>query len=130
MQLEIEKRDRQLSGGRLRLLQDRHGRDRDRSDAAESDRHFHHAEAARANGPIRRPRRRTELIEDIEARLAQLPGNAYEFSQPIQLRFNELLAGVRGDIAVKVFGEDFDVMLKAANQIAGDSARRSPARAM
>ena len=59
------------------------------------------------------------LIEKMEARLAQLPGNAYEFSQPIQLRFNELLAGVRGDIAVKVFGEDFDVMLKAANQIAG-----------
>lgn len=62
---------------------------------------------------------KTALIEKLEARLAQLPGNAYEFSQPIQLRFNELLAGVRGDIAVKVFGEDFDVMLKAANQIAG-----------
>ncbi|MGZ9410403.1 MAG: efflux RND transporter permease subunit, partial [Methylocystis sp.] len=59
------------------------------------------------------------LIEKMEARLTQLPGNAYEFSQPIQLRFNELLAGVRGDIAVKVFGEDFNVMLKAANQIAG-----------
>lgn len=59
------------------------------------------------------------LIEKMEKRLAQLPGNAYEFSQPIQLRFNELLAGVRGDIAVKVFGDDFDVMLKAANQISG-----------
>jgi cobalt-zinc-cadmium resistance protein CzcA len=58
------------------------------------------------------------LIEDITAKISQLPGNAYEFSQPIQLRFNELLAGVRGDIAVKVFGEDFDAMLKAANQIA------------
>ncbi len=58
------------------------------------------------------------LIEEISARIAGLPGNAYEFSQPIQLRFNELLAGVRGDIAVKVFGEDFDAMLKAANQIA------------
>jgi cobalt-zinc-cadmium resistance protein CzcA len=58
------------------------------------------------------------LIEEITARIEKLPGNAYEFSQPIQLRFNELLAGVRGDIAVKVFGEDFDAMLKAANQIA------------
>lgn len=59
-----------------------------------------------------------KLIEDITAKISDLPGNAYEFSQPIQLRFNELLAGVRGDIAVKVFGEDFDAMLKAANQIA------------
>lgn len=59
-----------------------------------------------------------ELIRRIQAGVDQLPGNLYEFSQPIQLRFNELLAGVRGDIAVKVFGEDFDVMLKAANQIA------------
>jgi heavy metal efflux system protein len=47
-----------------------------------------------------------------------LPGNNYEFTQPIQMRFNELLAGVRADIAVKVFGEEFDPMLKAANQIA------------
>lgn len=58
------------------------------------------------------------LIEQITEKIGKLPGNAYEFSQPIQLRFNELLAGVRGDIAVKVFGEDFDAMLKAANQIA------------
>ena len=48
-----------------------------------------------------------------------LPGNNYEFTQPIQMRFNELLAGVRGDIAVKVFGEEFEPMLRAANQIAG-----------
>jgi heavy metal efflux system protein len=59
-----------------------------------------------------------ELIQMISERVEKLPGNIYEFSQPIQLRFNELLAGVRGDIAVKVFGEDFDVMLKEANQIA------------
>jgi cobalt-zinc-cadmium resistance protein CzcA len=59
------------------------------------------------------------LIQKIQAEVEKLPGNAYEFSQPIQLRFNELLAGVRGDVAVKVFGEDFDVMLRLANQIAG-----------
>ena len=60
-----------------------------------------------------------ELIAELRTRVDQLPGNLYEFTQPIQLRFNELLAGVRGDIAVKVFGENFEVMLKAANQIAG-----------
>jgi cobalt-zinc-cadmium resistance protein CzcA len=58
------------------------------------------------------------LIREIEAAVRQLPGNAYEFTQPIQMRFNELLAGVRGDIAVKIFGEDFDGMLRSANQVA------------
>ena len=60
-----------------------------------------------------------ELVEQIErAAVRELPGNAYEFTQPIQMRFNELLAGVRGDIAVKVYGDDFEPMLRAANQIA------------
>jgi len=59
-----------------------------------------------------------ELIRQIEQAVQKLPGNAYEFTQPIQMRFNELLAGVRGDIAVKVFGQDFDNMLAAANRIA------------
>ncbi|MGC8050132.1 efflux RND transporter permease subunit, partial [Salmonella enterica] len=45
-------------------------------------------------------------------------GNNYEFTQPIQMRFNELLAGVRGDLAVKVFGDEFEPMLRAANQVA------------
>jgi cobalt-zinc-cadmium resistance protein CzcA len=54
----------------------------------------------------------------IEAAVGALAGNVYEFSQPIQLRFNELLAGTRGDLAVKVFGEEFEPMLKAANRIA------------
>ena len=52
-------------------------------------------------------------------RCGSLPGNNYEFTQPIQMRFNELIAGVRGDVAVKVFGDDFEPMLAAANQIAG-----------
>jgi cobalt-zinc-cadmium resistance protein CzcA len=60
-----------------------------------------------------------ELIRRIDGHVSELPGNLYEFSQPIQLRFNELLAGVRGDLAVKVFGEDFDSMVKEAEQIAG-----------
>jgi cobalt-zinc-cadmium resistance protein CzcA len=59
------------------------------------------------------------LIAEIERAVKELPGNVYEFTQPIQMRFNELLAGVRGDIAVKVFGDEFELLLRAANQIAG-----------
>jgi cobalt-zinc-cadmium resistance protein CzcA len=59
------------------------------------------------------------LLEQIEAAVRELPGNNYEFTQPIQMRFNELLAGVRGDVAVKVFGDDFEPLLRAANEIAG-----------
>src|SRR3546814_4775676 len=47
-----------------------------------------------------------------------MPGGAFEISQPIQMRFNELIAGVRGDIAVKVFGDDFGAMSDTANRIA------------
>jgi cobalt-zinc-cadmium resistance protein CzcA len=60
------------------------------------------------------------LIEKIEKAVNQLPGNAYEFTQPIQMRFNELLAGVRGDIAVKIFGDEFEPMLRAANDVAAN----------
>ena len=58
------------------------------------------------------------LIEEISRAVGLLPGNAYEFTQPIQMRFNELLAGVRGDIAVKIFGDEFEPMLRAANDVA------------
>ncbi|GAI94367.1 unnamed protein product, partial [marine sediment metagenome] len=58
------------------------------------------------------------LIADIQAAVNEVAGNNYEFTQPIQMRFNELLAGTRGDLAVKVFGEEFDTMLPAANQVA------------
>jgi len=46
-------------------------------------------------------------------------GNSYEFTQPIEMRFNELIAGVRGDVAVKVYGDDFPGMEKTARTIAG-----------
>ncbi|WOJ91194.1 CusA/CzcA family heavy metal efflux RND transporter [Methylocapsa polymorpha] len=59
-----------------------------------------------------------ELQRQIEEAIGALVGNTYEFSQPIQLRFNELIAGARGDLAVKVFGDEFEPMLGAANQIA------------
>ncbi len=58
------------------------------------------------------------LIEEIQEAVMKLPGNNYEFTQPIQMRFNELISGVRGDVAVKVFGEEFDKILPVANSIA------------
>jgi heavy metal efflux system protein len=58
------------------------------------------------------------LLQQIEAAVRELPGNNYEFTQPIQMRFNELLAGVRGDVAVKLFGEEFEPLLRAADQVA------------
>jgi cobalt-zinc-cadmium resistance protein CzcA len=59
-----------------------------------------------------------ELIARIEAAVRALPGNNYEFTQPIQMRFNELIAGVRSDVAVKVFGDDFAAMQASAQAIA------------
>jgi cobalt-zinc-cadmium resistance protein CzcA len=61
---------------------------------------------------------KAQLIRDIEKAVGALPGNAYEFTQPIQMRFNELLAGVRGDLAIKVFGDEFEPMLRTAQRIA------------
>ena len=62
-------------------------------------------------------RSRQSLVEAVQTRAAQIPGNNYEFSQPIQLRFNELVSGVRADVAVKVFGDDMDVLNATASQI-------------
>lgn len=60
-----------------------------------------------------------ELIRQLDAEASKLPGNKIGFSQPIQMRFNELIAGVREDLAVKVFGDEFAPMLQAASRIAG-----------
>ncbi|GGF38763.1 CusA/CzcA family heavy metal efflux RND transporter [Echinicola rosea] len=57
------------------------------------------------------------LIEKIKAKISVLPGVNYEFTQPIEMRFNELLTGVREDIAVKLFGEDLDVLADKANEM-------------
>ncbi|GAB5340912.1 CusA/CzcA family heavy metal efflux RND transporter [Pseudomonas fluorescens] len=61
---------------------------------------------------------RETLIADIQRASAIVPGSAYELSQPIQLRFNELISGVRSDVAVKVFGDDMAVLNKTAAEIA------------
>tara|TARA_R110002073_G_scaffold11861_1_gene53353 strand:- start:139727 stop:142831 length:3105 start_codon:yes stop_codon:yes gene_type:complete len=50
------------------------------------------------------------LVEQMESALKQIPGNNYEFTQPIQMRFNELIAGVRADVAVRFYGDDMDVL--------------------
>jgi len=60
---------------------------------------------------------KSEVVEKIERTVATLPGQAYELTQPIQMRFNELLAGVRGDIAIKVYGDDFATMTQTAERI-------------
>jgi len=62
---------------------------------------------------------RAQLEAEIQEAANGVPGSAYELSQPIQLRFNELISGVRSDVAVKVFGDDMDVLNQTAEQIAG-----------
>lgn len=57
-----------------------------------------------------------EMFEKLEAQLKTIPGMNYEFSQPIQMRFNELMTGSRADIAVKLFGEDLNVLAEKGKQ--------------
>ena len=61
---------------------------------------------------------REAIIADIQRASAIVPGSVYELSQPIQLRFNELISGVRSDVAVKVFGDDMAVLNSTAGEIA------------
>ena len=70
---------------------------------------------------------RDTLIADIQRASAIVPGSAYELSQPIQLRFNELISGVRSDVAVKVFGDDMAVLNATAGEIAETLQRLSGA---
>ena len=58
-----------------------------------------------------------ELVQQVEEIVNGIPGNNYEFTQPIQMRFNELIAGVRSDVAVKVFGDDSTILLAQAKKI-------------
>ena len=59
-----------------------------------------------------------ELIDAIRQAMAETPGIAYGFTQPIQMRVSEMLTGVRGDVAVKLFGEDLNVLNQKAREIA------------
>ncbi len=58
-----------------------------------------------------------ELANKFKEALAIIPGMEVEFTQPIEMRFNELITGVRADIAIKIFGEDLDVLSKKGNEI-------------
>ena len=72
------------------------------------------------------PRKTREaLLAAIRDEAAKVPGSNHEFSQPIQLRFNELISGVRSDVAVKVFGDDSEVLDKTAAEIA-EALQRVP----
>lgn len=62
-------------------------------------------------------REKSELVRDLEKKLAEVPGNKYEITQPIEMRFNELISGVRSDVAVKVFGDDLDKLLQLADEV-------------
>ena len=58
-----------------------------------------------------------ELVRELEEAAASVPGNNYEFTQPIQMRFNELISGVRSDLAVKVYGDDLPTLLAIGEEI-------------
>ena len=62
-------------------------------------------------------RSKADLVTSIEKRVEEIPGNVYEFTQPIQMRFNELISGVRSDVGVKIFGDDLDTLLQVAGQV-------------
>ena len=61
---------------------------------------------------------KADVVADIERAALPVPGNNFEFTQPIQMRFNELIAGVRSDVAVKIFGDDTAVLLSNAEKVA------------
>lgn len=59
-----------------------------------------------------------ELIEEIRTKLEEVPGQGYNFSQPIEMRFSELISGVKADIGIKIFGDDLNVLKQKADEIA------------
>ena len=60
---------------------------------------------------------KAQVVAELETMVRRVPGNNYEFTQPIQMRFNELISGVRTDLAVKVYGDDLDVLREQAEKI-------------
>ena len=66
---------------------------------------------------------KAQLIAEMSAAVEAIPGAEYSFTQPIQMRFNELISGVRADVAVKVFGDDLDSLQRLANAAAAQMER-------
>ncbi len=60
---------------------------------------------------------KNELVEKIQEKVHEVPGMAFEFTQPIKMRFDEMMTGVRSDIAVKIFGENLDSLVRAGSQV-------------
>jgi cobalt-zinc-cadmium resistance protein CzcA len=60
---------------------------------------------------------KAQVVAELEEIVRKIPGNNYEFTQPIQMRFNELISGVRSDVAVKVFGDDTDQLMELGEEI-------------
>ena len=60
---------------------------------------------------------KAELLEELETAARKLPGNNYEFTQPIQMRMNELISGVRADVAIKLYGDDLDTLVQVGERI-------------
>ncbi len=73
-------------------------------------------------------RSKADLVAAIEKRVEDVPGNNYEFTQPIQMRFNELISGVRSDVGIKVFGDNLDTLLQVANRVQAVIQRHSGRR--
>lgn len=69
-----------------------------------------------------------QVVERIRAKTAHIVGNNYDVTQPIEMRFNELIGGVRSDVAVKIYGEDLEQLAQSANQVA-DVLRKIPGAA-
>ncbi|MCC6741122.1 MAG: efflux RND transporter permease subunit [Planctomycetia bacterium] len=77
----------------------------------------------RPRGEWTKARTREELVRAVEGVLRPLPGLAFVFSQPIEMRFNEMVAGVRTDVGVKVFADDFEQLRELAGRVAAVLAR-------
>lgn len=60
---------------------------------------------------------KNDLIKSIESLVTEIPGNNYEFTQPIEMRFNELIAGTRGDLAIKIYGDNYKILEGIGSQI-------------
>ncbi|HPO74211.1 MAG: efflux RND transporter permease subunit [Armatimonadetes bacterium] len=87
------------------------------TDAAGPD-HGDHFIILKPRSQWKRAKTKEELVNLMNAELSKVPGISYLFSQPIELRVNELISGVRSDVAVKVFGEEIDILREKAEEIA------------
>ena len=58
-----------------------------------------------------------QLVDEIRHAIEEIPGNNYELTQPIEMRFNELISGVRADVALRIYGDDLDTLAKTGGQV-------------